>query len=215
MSAGLSIREFARRDGCDDKLVRRAIEKGKLKQSADGTLDADLVGTGWRRTNRAAGKALAAADTTADSSADTADNPAPVRTLAAAAVRSALAAAEPDPDAIAATLDQFIEQVLTGNFPDIATAEQVKECGLALKHVLDARVKAGKLIDIETAEAVIFETFRASRDTWANWPSRVGPLIAADLGLEAERVTGILKAHVHQQLTDLGEPDPDFTRTED
>lgn len=52
MSAGISIREFARRDGCDDKLVRRAIKQGRLTPLDDGTLDPTLVGTGWRRTNR-------------------------------------------------------------------------------------------------------------------------------------------------------------------
>jgi hypothetical protein len=105
--------------------------------------------------------------------------------------------------------------VLSGKFPEIGRSEQVKESALALIRVLEARQKAGALIDLQTAEAVIFETSRAARDAWANWPSRVGPLIAADLGLEAERVTGILKAHVHQQLTDLGEPDPDFAPAED
>lgn len=48
----LSIREFARRDGCDESLVRRGIKTGHLKRLADGKLDAALVGTGWCETNR-------------------------------------------------------------------------------------------------------------------------------------------------------------------
>lgn len=48
----LSIREFARRDGCDESRVRRGIKTGHLKRLADGKLDAALVGTGWRETNR-------------------------------------------------------------------------------------------------------------------------------------------------------------------
>jgi hypothetical protein len=187
--AGLSLREFARRDGCNDKLVRRAIQQGRLKAFEDGTLDAALVGSGWRTTNRRA-----------DKGADTADTGGPVRT---------------GPESTAEGLgdgsfDEFVQLVLSGQSPDFAKSEQIKEAALALLRVMEARQKAGSLIDLATAEAVIFETFRSARDAWNNWPTRVGPLIAADLGLEAERVTEILKAHVHQHLIDLGEPEPDF-----
>ena len=54
MSAlGVSIREFARRSGCDEKQVRRGIASGKLKVQEDGSLDPDLVGSGWRRPTKA------------------------------------------------------------------------------------------------------------------------------------------------------------------
>ena len=49
---GISIREFARRDGCSDMLVRKAIKRGRLHALADGTLDPQLVGSGWRKANR-------------------------------------------------------------------------------------------------------------------------------------------------------------------
>lgn len=48
---GISIREFARRDGCDERLVRRAIGEGRLRKLPDGTLDEAMVGTGWRASN--------------------------------------------------------------------------------------------------------------------------------------------------------------------
>lgn len=51
---GISIREFARRDGCDDKLVRRAIAKGHLTLLPDGKMDPALVGSSWREGNRPA-----------------------------------------------------------------------------------------------------------------------------------------------------------------
>src|SRR3546814_16485041 len=50
--ATVSVREFARLDGCDEKLVRRAIKSGKLPTSEDGRLDPKLAGTGWRKSNR-------------------------------------------------------------------------------------------------------------------------------------------------------------------
>jgi hypothetical protein len=53
MSAlGITRREFARLDGCDEKQVRRGIEAGRLSVLSDGTIDPTLAGTGWRRRNR-------------------------------------------------------------------------------------------------------------------------------------------------------------------
>jgi hypothetical protein len=52
MALGISIREFARRDGCSDMLVRKAIKTGRLHALADGTLDPQFVGSGWRKANR-------------------------------------------------------------------------------------------------------------------------------------------------------------------
>ena len=45
------MREFARRDRCDKTIVQRAIQDGRLKLINE-KLDAAMVGTGWRETNR-------------------------------------------------------------------------------------------------------------------------------------------------------------------
>lgn len=74
---GISIREFARRDNCSDRLVRKAIDAGYLRKLPDGKLDPAAVGTAWRKGNWGA-------DQGADSGAD----PAPVRTRGSADVRS-------------------------------------------------------------------------------------------------------------------------------
>lgn len=52
MSERISISEFARREGCNEKQVRRALESGKLSKGKDDKLDAKLVKSGWRKTNR-------------------------------------------------------------------------------------------------------------------------------------------------------------------
>jgi hypothetical protein len=75
---------------------------------------------------------------------------------------------------------------------------------------LEYEQKSGSLVDLETARTVLFECARAARDSWMNWPMRVGPKIAADLGLEADRVTEVLIEHIHTQIADLGEPDAHF-----
>jgi hypothetical protein len=51
MMRGISQREFARRDGCDPKLVRRGLGQGKLIAFDDGSIDPELVGSPWRKGN--------------------------------------------------------------------------------------------------------------------------------------------------------------------
>lgn len=203
VAAGISIREFARREGCDDKLVRRALQGGKLKALPDGSLDPALIGTGWRHANR---HAAAPADTAADTVS------APVRTeLEAQPHGGALkrSRAEPPPDGDA-DLDGFSRRFLAGDIPDLATSEKVKAAAAAMRQTHSALRDANALVEIELAESVLFDTFRAARDAWLNWPAKVGPLVAAELGIEADRVVQALTPHVQQQLEDLGEPEADF-----
>ncbi len=108
------------------------------------------------------------------------------------------------------TLDEFVQRLLTGNFADAATAAVVKENALALKHVLAARREAGRLIDLEAAERVLFESARTVREGWMNFPTRVSPLMAAELGIDSARLLEVLSQHVQQQLEDLGEPEGGF-----
>jgi hypothetical protein len=215
----ISIREFARREGINDKVIRRAINGGYLKPLPNGMLSAALVGTGWRKANRHA-------DTGADMSADSADMSAPTVRTAAPPVSAPGApqeALESQPQGGALKrrrrakaaeeeeeidLDAFARQVLSGDIPLLATSERVKEAALAMKQALDAQKRAGALIELAIAEGVLFESARQWRDAWINWPAKVGPLLAADLGLEAAKVVEALNPYVHQQLEELGEPQP-------
>ncbi|WP_322629941.1 hypothetical protein [Halothiobacillus sp.] len=88
-------------------------------------------------------------------------------------------------------------------------AQRRKENYLALLRQLEYETKSGALISMPEAEAVLFEEFRTYRDAWLNWPTRVGPLIAADLGIEPDPVIEALQQHVHKHLADLGEPESD------
>lgn len=187
--AGISIREFARREGVSDKLVRRALENGYLTALSDGKLSADLVGTGWCKRNRQG----------ADKGADTADRGADSPQLV-----SALAPAAEALDAIEG--DAVMAAVLAGR-ATLAEADRIRMNAQAVKVVLEARQRRGELIELAEAERLFFETTRAIRDSWLNWPTRVGPLIAADLKLEADRITEVLSTHVHQHLCELGEPE--------
>ncbi|WP_295541059.1 hypothetical protein [uncultured Pseudacidovorax sp.] len=89
-------------------------------------------------------------------------------------------------------------------------AKRVKENYLALLNKLEYEEKDGALVSIDVAKKILFEAARAARDAWLNFPARIGPMLAADLGLEADKVTEALTPHVHKQVADLGEPSADF-----
>lgn len=197
MAELITVREFARREGCDEKKVRRGLAKGLLSKDSEGLLDAGQVGNGWRKTNRR-GRASAAAD-----------NPPSVRTnVRSRDVRGSEEDEEADgPESPAAAAERI---ALTAAPFNRIEAERIKENYLALLKKLEFEQKEGSLIELSMAERVLFEGARAMRDAWLNWPARVGPLLAADLGLEADRVTEALTEHVHKHIAQLGEPDVDF-----
>ena len=114
------------------------------------------------------------------------------------------------------TLIEFVDQILRGEFVAQWEAEKIKENALALKHILDGQKKAGELVSIEIAKNILFETSRAARDAWLNFPSKAGPVMAAELGVEEDRLVEILTPHVYRQLSDIaeGETDVDFAEPE-
>ena len=84
---------------------------------------------------------------------------------------------------------------------------------MALQAKLQYEKDSGQTIELAIAEEVLFNAFRQQRDAWLNWPSRVAPLIAADLNVPADRMTEVLIEHVHKQISVLGEPE--FNPAED
>lgn len=202
MSERINISEFARREGCNEKQVRRAIEKGLLTKDSEGLLDASKASSGWRKTNRRGRDA--AAQKSSDKSVvrkNVREDAQPEQTIPAPADGE--------------TPEQAAERIALFAAPyDRAEAERIKENYLALLKKLEYEQKEGSLVQLATAERVLFESARADRDAWLNWPARVGPLIAADLGLEADRVAEILTEHVHKHVAQLGEPEGDFATAE-
>ncbi len=200
MNDGISKREFARREECSEGLVRRAVNQGRLTTYDDGTISPSLVGTAWRKGN--VGEA--------EQPPDGAHTGAHTRVQVRTPVRTDHSAGEqPDDESLAAEAERLIESgavvMLT-----YGQAVERKENYLALLRQLEYEEKSGQLVDLEVAERELFEASRSSRDAWLNWPARVGPLIAADLGLEADKVTEVLTAHVHKHVELLGEPDVQF-----
>lgn len=191
------MREFARLEGVSDTLVRKAVKLNRLKAFDDKSIDPKLVGSAWREGN------AKGANPGANSSH-------PVRTLrqVRTEVRAQVEEGESLPEAAA--------RIFESTDADLSYADALakKENYLALLRQLEYEQKSGSLVELDTATAILFEEFRAQRDAWLNWPSRIGPLLAADLGIEADKVVEAITAYVHKQIAQLGEPEANFSERE-
>lgn len=68
-------------------------------------------------------------------------------------------------------------------------------------------MKSGALIPLVHAERALFDAARSSRDAWLNWPARVAPMLAAELGVEPDEVLRLLTPLVrngHEELGNVG-----------
>lgn len=153
------------------------------------------------------GRFADAATKTRRSATDPGNSPEPVAPKRVAGLAAELTKAADTEEDVAPFLIIFANRLAEGHHVNLLQAQTIKENGLALLRLIEARKRAGEVIELADAEAVIFEMFRQARDAWTNFAPRRGPLIAAELGLPPDKVVEVLKAHVHDQLTDLGEPD--------
>lgn len=108
-------------------------------------------------------------------------------------------------------IDDFLGDLEQGKYTSQVNAQRIKENALAARQLLSLRRDAGELIEIERAGKVYFKLARQQRDSWITWPVKIGPLLAADLGVETARVVEALNVYVQEQLEALGEPEPDFS----
>ena len=169
MADGISVREFARREGVSDTLVHQAIKQGRLKKNPDGKMDPALLGGGWRAGRRWQD----ATDGTQD------------------------------------TLQSGAKGLAYGE------ALRLKENFTAMLRRLEYEQKAGTVIEMAVARGVVFDLTRQQRDTWLAWPVKVAPFIAAELGIaDVEQVNRVLATYVHEQLAELGQPEPRFSTGE-
>ena len=214
-SGPVSVRQFAKLDGCSHTLVAKAVKQGKLAVSVDGLIDAKLAGTGWRKRNRdAAGVETSSGNTRAVSTRNAKPVSTPADKVETISRRRGQAGASAPIDPAELGDEDFIADVLAGRFALTGEAERAKENGLAVRSLLAARREAGDVVDLEVAETLLFNMARSLRDAWLNWPSRIAPLIAASLGIAVEPLLEALNDHVQQHLVSLGEPEADFANAE-
>ncbi|MFQ5914672.1 MAG: elements of external origin [Nitrospinota bacterium] len=87
-------------------------------------------------------------------------------------------------------------------FNEARTAHEVFKARLAR---LEFEERKGKLIEWEKVERTIFRLAREERDSWLNWPARVSALMAAEIGVDANKMHGVLERSVREHLAELSE----------
>lgn len=176
---GLTQTEFARRAGCTQSTVSNALRAGRLTLLPEGGIDPKLLKTRWRAKPEVSAKAAA-------------DSASPARKAGRPKAKAADAKAAKANAARAASF---------------AAASLQKEQSLAALRRLEYEQRAGVLITIETSRRVLFEQARGARDHWLNWPARVAPMLAADLGVEPADALRVLTKLVHVHVSAMGDPD--------
>ncbi|EKN3946572.1 TPA: hypothetical protein U5D97_003670 [Yersinia enterocolitica] len=175
--------DYAKHAGVDRKTVSRWIKAGKYI-----VLDGDLVNV------EESDKAVATLRDSKDPRTKNASKKRPVKVTASD---------------IDDSTDETIKEIMLANGVEWTREEaaRVKENYLALLTKLEFEKEDGQLVELTVAEGILFDAFRAQRDAWMNWPSRVAPLMAADLDVPADRMTEVLLEYVHKHISGLGEPE--------
>jgi len=170
---GISIREFARRDGCSDMLVRKAIKAGRLHAAPDGRLDPALVGSGWRKANRRKAAPAPAARPKSDPPA-----PADLEQLA----------------------DQVV--YVEGRAPfSLIEAERIKANYLAMLRQLQYDRESGLVAPVEEIAAAVAAEFAVVRNNLLGLPSRLAPRLV--FIRDVEQMRAVLHAEITKVLEDL------------
>lgn len=159
MADGISIREFARREGCSDTLVRKGLKSGHIKAFGDGTLDPALVGTGWRKGNRAGANA---ANQSANPEEKGSQGSRPANPDVAKAGENPAEAAERIVAAGGATMD-------------LGEAERVKENYLALLRQLEYDQKSGAVVPVSEVSAAVADEYAKVRTRLLAIPAEQAP----------------------------------------
>jgi len=165
MSTGIAIREFARRDGCDDKLVRRAIAQGKLTLLPDGSIDPALVGTPWRKGNWKRTEAK-----------ESADQPEEAAELSEAVMERPKPAAGGEETSIVANVAKFF-----GKDPKMLSlmeATTMKENYLAKLRELEYDQKSGLVVLVDDVSREVGKRYSGVRSKLLSIPTNIAPDLA-------------------------------------
>lgn len=104
----------------------------------------------------------------------------------------------------------FLTNLMSGAFASKAEAERVKENALAGTRLLEFRRKSGELVEMSAARTAFFDAGRAFRDGLVQWARAAAPLMAAELGVDVERLDEVLSSNVKQHLDHVGYREPKF-----
>lgn len=193
---GISRREYARRRGCSEGAVRKAIAAGRITLEADGTIDPVKADAEWAMQTDPAQQRGATAPLNGSGDAKA------VPQAALHAVEETLReSGEAMPPAEAGKDITYLRA---------RTANEVTKAQTARVRLQKLK---GELVDRARAIATVYALARRERDAWVQWPPRVAALIAAELGVDAHAMETALTKHVRAHLAELSELKVDLGRS--
>lgn len=149
----LTVSEYARHRGCDEKAVRKALAEGRISRlgTERRCIDPEVADIQWAKNTRAR----------ADSKAPGADRP---------AAGAEGVTAKPDTSAGSAAGAQAALPL-----DDYAASRARRERADAERAEIEVARMAGRLVDREQVTAAVFDAFRALRDRLMAVPRRCAP----------------------------------------
>ena len=175
---GLSIRAYARHRGVSHVAVKKAIDSGRITPEPDGTIEPNRADLEWARNTVSARKA------------------APINATPAA-VETPRARPQETPEPVA--------PALSAGGASLLQARTVNEVVKAQTNKVRLAQLKGELVDRAQAIAHVFKLARAEREAWINWPNRITPTLAAELGIDEHTLFVALDVAVRVHLEELGE----------
>ena len=186
---GLSIRAYARHRGVSHVAVKKAIDTGRITPLPDGTIDPVVADAQWAANTTPTRRSVA--DVTSDKT--TPQVSAPAREAPQASARPPRETAESPAPA------------LSSGGTSLLQARTVNEVVKAQTNKVRLAQLKGELVDRAQAIAHVFKLARAEREAWINWPNRITPILAAELGLDEHTLFVALDVAVRVHLEELGE----------
>lgn len=150
----ISKSAYARRRGCDEKAVRKAIAEGRIS-AIDGKIDPAVADIQWERNTRARVKANAA--------------PPQVQTSAQGELMG--------PDPVAEPAPTQVESPAVDTYSAWRGRREAAEAEMAELKVAEQR---GELISVAAIEAVWSSALAATREHLLQVRARLAPLLAAE-----------------------------------
>jgi hypothetical protein len=92
--------------------------------------------------------------------------------------------------------------LIDGTVMTINDAKALKETYLARSAKLKFETDSKNLVEVDVVHKAVFDLARQDRDSWSNWPSRISPLMAAELGIEQVKCAVLLEKYVREHLAE-------------
>ena len=183
---GLSIRAYARYRDVSEGAVRKAIRSDRITIGEDGLIDSRLADQQWEANTDPAKSGRGGRRKSQSSK---------MKKVPLAAL-----------DAVENTLkENGIEASAESDYQRARTANEILKAQIAN---IELRIMKGELVDRNKACDLIFNAARSERDAWLNWPARVTPAMAAQLGVDEHLFYIKLYEHVRVFLFRLANRPP-------